>query len=217
MSALVPRSRSGPPSEAVLGRRDLLSAAVVAVAITGFSGWVLMSLPLQAAGILVAASWLAFAGWLRTTYVHPVRSRKVIATYLCAVAFQLVHMSEEYLGGFPHEIVDLFDSPRPWSEEAFLLTFVFGFGALWCLGAAGALYRIRIANYILWFYAVGAGLLNAISHFVFPMIRGGYFPGVYTAAGHLVLSLLLIRFLVQEAAQLKTASVAEPAQKSADR
>jgi hypothetical protein len=27
-----------------------------------------------------------------------------------------------------------------------LLTFVFGFGALWCLAVAGALYQIKIAN-----------------------------------------------------------------------
>jgi hypothetical protein len=182
---------------------ERISAAIVAVVITGFSAWVLMTLPLQAAFILVAAAWVAFAAWVKTTYAHPVRSRKVLATFLCAVAFQLIHMSEEYVGGFPHEIVDLFNSPRPWSERAFLLTFVFGFGALWCLAAAGALYQIRIANYMLWFYALGAGLLNAISHFVFPIIKGGYFPGVYTAAGHLVMSALLIRFMLQETARLK--------------
>jgi hypothetical protein len=185
---------------------ERVSAGVVAVAITGFSVWVLMTLPLQAAFILVASAWVAFAAWLKTTYAYPVRSRKVLATFLCAVAFQLVHMSEEYVGGFPHEITDLFDSPRPWSERAFLLTFVFGFGALWCLSAAGVLYQIRIANYMLWFYALGAGLLNAISHFVFPIIKGGYFPGLYTAAGHLIMSALLIRFLLQETARLKAAA-----------
>jgi hypothetical protein len=190
------------PSEAP----ERVSAGVVAVAITGFCAWVLMTLPLQAAFILVASAWVAFAAWLKTTYAYPVRSRKVLATFLCAVAFQLVHMSEEYIGGFPHEITDLFDSPRPWSERAFLLTFVFGFGALWCLAAAGVLYQIRIANYMLWFYALGAGLLNAISHFVFPIIKGGYFPGVYTAAGHLLMSALLIRFLLQETARLKAAA-----------
>ena len=96
---------------------------------------------------------MAYAAWLKTTYAYPVRSRKVLATFLCAVAFQFIHMSEEYVGGFPHEIVDLVDSPRPWSERAFLLTFVFAFGALWCLAAAGVLYQIWIANYMLWFYA----------------------------------------------------------------
>ena len=188
---------------------ERISAAVVAVVITGFSVWVLGTLPLQAAFILVGSAWVAFAAWLKTTYARPVRSRKVLATFLCAVAFQLIHMSEEYVGGFPHEFVDLFNSPRPWSERAFLLTFVFGFGALWCLAAAGVLYQIRIANYMLWFYALGAGLLNAMSHFVFPIIKGGYFPGAYTAAGHLLMSVLLIRFLLQEAARLKAVAAAE--------
>jgi hypothetical protein len=185
---------------------ERVSALVVAVVLVGSSGWAAMTLPLQAAFILVLSAWVAFFAWLRTTYTYPVKSRKVLATFLCAIAFQMIHMSEEYVGGFPHEIVDLFNSPREWSERAFLLTFVFGFGALWCLAAAGALYQIRIANYMMWFYALGAGLINAISHFIFPIIKGGYFPGLYTATGHLVMSALLIRFLIQEAAQLKSAS-----------
>ena len=187
-------------------RPERISATVVAVTITGFSAWVLATLPLQAAAILVAAAWVAFAAWLATNYAYPVRSRKVLAVFLCAVAFQLVHMSEEYVGGFPHEFVDLFGSARPWSERAFLLTFVFGFGALWCLAAAGVLYQIRIANYMLWFYALGAGLLNAVSHFVFPILKGGYFPGLYTAAGHLVMSALLIRYLLTESRRLRAAA-----------
>jgi hypothetical protein len=83
---------------------------------------------------------------------------------------------------------------------------VFGFGALWVLAAAGALYQIRVANYMLWFYALGAGMVNAISHFVFPIIKGGYFPGLYTAGGHLIMSVLVIYFLVQESSQLKAAA-----------
>jgi hypothetical protein len=54
--------------------------------------------------------------------------------------------------------VQLFHSSRPWSERSFLLTFVSGFGALWVLAGAGALYQVRIANFMLWFYALGAGL-----------------------------------------------------------
>ncbi len=142
-------------------------------------------------------------GWIKTTYAHPIQSRKVVAVFLGAVAFQFIHMSEEYTGRFPHEIVALFDSPRDWSEKSFLLTFVFAFGALWVLAAAGALYQIRIANYMLWFYALGAGLINAISHFVFPVIKGGYFPGLYTAGGHLIMSALLIYLLVAESRELK--------------
>jgi hypothetical protein len=184
-------------------RPERVTAAVVALLAIGFSTWVLLTLPIQAGLILTVASVVAWVAWMKTTYAYPIRTRKVIATYLCAIAFQFIHMSEEYLGGFPHEFVELFHSPRQWTEKAFLLTFVFGFGALWVLAAAGALYQIRVANYMLWFYALGAGLINAISHFAFPIIKGGYFPGVYTAAGHLIMSVLLIYFLITESKRLR--------------
>lgn len=204
-SAGAPDAPAGPPAPRPTGdpvpgaaRPERVSAIVVAAVILGFVSWVLLTLPIQPAMILTAAAVLSYVAWLATTYTRPVRSRRVIATYLAAVAFQFIHMAEEYTGAFPHEIVELFDSPRQWSEKSFLLTFVFAFGALWCLAGAGALYQVRIANYMLWFYALGAGLINAISHFVFPIIRGGYFPGLYTAAGHLALSILLIHLLLRE-------------------
>jgi hypothetical protein len=169
MSTTLPRS--GQTAAPVQPKPEKLSAIVMALLVIGFSTWVLMTLPIQPAAILVVAGTLAGVGWVTTGYAYPVRSRKVIATDLCAVAFQFIHMAEEYTGGFPHEIVQLFHSPRAWSERSFLLTFVFGFGALWVLAAAGALYQLRVANFMLWFYALGAGLLNAISHFVFPSSR----------------------------------------------
>lgn len=157
--------------------------------------------------ILGLAGVLGFLAWLFTTYRYPVQSRRVLATYLLAVAFQMIHLSEDYTGNFPHEFVELFDSPREWSERNFLLTFVFFFGVVWGTAAAGALYRFKIANYFIWFYALGAGLVNAISHFVFPILKGGYFPGLYTATGHLLLS-LLIYFLIKEAQLLKAQDAA---------
>ncbi|HZN19787.1 MAG TPA: HXXEE domain-containing protein [Micromonosporaceae bacterium] len=208
MSTTLPRPT--PSSAPVAPRVERVSAVVVGLAVVGFGAWVWATLPRQPAFILTLAAVLAYVGWLATSYTHPVRSRKVIATYLCAVAFQFIHMAEEYTGGFPHEIVELFSSPRDWSERSFLLTFVFAFGALWTLAAAGALYQVRVANYMLWFYALGAGLLNAIAHFVFPVIKGGYFPGLYTAAGHLVMSALLIYFLVEESMRLRRDSAAAP-------
>src|SRR5207302_2076639 len=196
-----PAQRSGPTAiNHAPPRRapERISAVAMGLVVIGFSAWALTTLPIQAAFILTFSGVLAWLAWIRTTYAYPVRSRRVIAAYLCAVGFQLINMSEEYVGGFPHEIVELFNSPRDWTERSFLLTFVFGFGALWVLAAAGSLYQIRIANFMLWFYALGAGLINAVSHFVFPVLKGGYFPGLYTAAGHLMLSVLLIVFLVQE-------------------
>ena len=63
---------------------------------------------------------------------------------------------------------------------------------------------------MLWFYALGAGLINAVSHFVFPILKGGYFPGLYTAGGHLILSALLIVFLLQESRRLKRLGGGQP-------
>ncbi|MBW6435905.1 HXXEE domain-containing protein [Actinoplanes hulinensis] len=192
-------------------RPELFSATVMAVLGVAFCSWALLTLPLQGAAVLVLATLLGWSGWIAFSYTRPVRSRRVIAVYLCAVGFQLIHMAEEYTGGFPHEIVELFDSPRDWPENEFLLVFVFGFGALYFFAGAGALYRIRVANFFLWWYALGAGLLNGIAHFVFPIIAGGYFPGLYTATGHLLMSGLLIYLLVKESRDLKAADQREPA------
>jgi hypothetical protein len=181
-------------------RRARQTAVALVVIIIASLTWGLLTLPWQAMIILGVASIVAFFAWLNTSYRYPVRSKRVVAAYLVAVAFQFIHMSEEYAGHFPHEFVLLFHTNHDWTEKSFLLTFVFGFGALWLLAGAGALYRIRIANYFLWFYALGAGLINAISHFVFPIINGWhYFPGVYTAAGHLFFSALVLRFLLLDA------------------
>ena len=53
-------------------------------------------------------------------------------------------------------------------------------------------------NYFAWYYALGAGLINAIAHFTFPILAGGYFPGLYTAPIHLVRSIILIWELLRE-------------------
>jgi hypothetical protein len=37
---------------------------------------------------------------------------------------------------------------------------------------------------------------------VFPIIKGEYFPGLYTAGGHLIMSVLLIYLLVDESRRL---------------
>jgi hypothetical protein len=190
-------------------RPEPYSAIVMAILAAAFCAWALLTLPLQGAAILVLASVLGWSGWMTFSYARPVRSRKVVAVYLCAVGFQLIHMAEEYTGGFPHEIVELFNSPRDWPEREFLLVFVFVFGALYFFAGAGALYRIRVANFFLWWYALGAGLLNGIAHFVFPILKGGYFPGLYTAAGHLVMSGLLIYVLIEEERRLKAAEQEE--------
>ncbi|WP_407563938.1 HXXEE domain-containing protein [Streptomyces sp. 184] len=192
-------------------RTERVSAVVAALVMTGFCVTLVVVWPWQGAIPPIVAAVVAYVAWLKTNYAHPVRSRRVIAAYLCAVAFQLIHMSEEYLAGFPHDFADLFDTSQDWTEKSFLLAAVFYMSAVLCLAGAGALYQIRVANYALWFYALGLGLVNAIAHFVLPFLEGGYFPGLYTAFGHFVMSVLLIYFLVQESRRLKAEAATGPA------
>ena len=162
----------------------------------------LIQLPIQGVVILGGAAIAAYIAWLLTTYKNPVQSRRVIHIYLLAVALQTIHLGEEYLGGFGPRITDLFNSDIFWSQSKFLVPFVFVGVPLWILAALAMSYKIPIVNalgnYMAWFYALGAGLINAIAHFIFPILSGGYFPGLYTAPLHLIMSLILIRALLVE-------------------
>jgi hypothetical protein len=180
----------------------VLSLIFVGAAVTAFIVIGSVYLPFQAMVILGGAALVSLVGWLLTSYHYPVQSKRVIALYLLAVSVQIIHLSEEYAFGFPIEFSALFGG-KDWSLHSFLMTFVFGFGFVWVASAAGMLYQVRIANYFVWFYALGAGLINAIAHFIFPILAGGYFPGLYTAPVHLVLSIVLIWALVLETKDLK--------------
>lgn len=191
-------------------RIDEKAAWLIGPAILALTAWAALTLPIPAVGILGGSATVAFVAWLRTGYRRPTRSRAVVAAYLTAVSFQIIHLSEEWNGDFPHEFVDLVGSSRDWSLDGFLTIFVFAAGAIWVLAGAGALYGLRSANYFLWFYALGAGLINAVAHFAFPLFSGGYFPGLITAPGHLLLSAFLIRMLVLEDRRLRHEQAEEP-------
>ena len=175
---------------------------VLVLAIATIAGW-LLYLPVQGVIILGSALILGFIGWRLTTYNNPVESRNVINLYLLAVALQTVHLGEEVLTGFaPRFSEELVHDPGTWTETEFLATFVSAFVPLWILAAIALSSKIPIVNalgnYFAWFYALGAGLTNAIAHFVFPVVVGGYFPGLYTAPLHLIMSVILIAALIRE-------------------
>ncbi len=181
----------------------VISGILVLVILAGtIVGW-LTYLPVQGVIILGVAGVLAFIGWRLTTYNNPVESRNVINLYLLAVAIQTIHLGEEVLGKFaPRFSQEFANNPGTWTETEFLATFVFAFVPLWILAALAMSYKVpivnAIGNYFAWFYALGAGLTNAIAHFVFPIISGGYFPGLYTAPFHLIMSVILIWALLKE-------------------
>ncbi len=166
-------------------------------------------IPTQGLFILGLAAVVAYVGWLLTSFRNPIESQQVVYVYLLAVSVQVIHLGEEYLFGFAPRFSSLFNTNIIWSERSFLSVFVFGFVPLWILAALAMLSRIPIlrdfGNYFAWFYALGAGLINAIAHFVFPILAGGYYPGLYTAPLHLIMSIFVIYVLLKETKRVQNA------------
>lgn len=198
---------TGPVPGTGLDAERLAPALILPLLIVGAIALGRAIVPTQGLVILGGAAAVAYLAWLLTGFRHPIESRGVVHLYLVAVTVQVVHLGEEYLYGFAPRFSSLFDTSIVWSERSFVGIFVFGFVPLWILAALAVLYRVPVlqgfGNYFVWFYALGAGLINAVAHFVFPLLAGGYFPGLYTAFVHLILSVALIAVLVRETRALR--------------
>lgn len=173
------------------------SIALAAMAAMGFLTIIALMWPLETLWITGPALIIPFFVWLLTSYKYPVESKGVVAIYMFALAVQMIHMGEEYLAGFHSAFQHLFDT-EVWTERQFMLVAVFIGMVLYLAGGGGMLLGSRTANYLVWFYALGLGLSNAVAHFVLSVVEGGYFPGIYTAPLHLVMSIWLVYALVKE-------------------
>jgi hypothetical protein len=119
--------------------------------------------------------------WLHTTYRKPLEGNGLVLYFLNALLLH-VHVSEEYVSGFPERFGSLFALSR-FDATRFLVVFSFAGGALWLAAGIGLLYRRPLANFFAVFLFVSAGLGEAV-HYLFPLLEGGryhYFPGMGTA------------------------------------
>ena len=175
------------PSQAII-------VAVVAIALLGVTfvkaGWPPFI-------IFTVAALIAYIAWLLTTYKRPADPRVLLPLYLLALAGQVVHTTEEYLADFPGAFAALFEIANPVGRDFFAVAIMGGFAAVWVLTAFGLLYRNPFANFLLWFFVIGPGLVNGIAHFAFPFIvEANYFPGLITVALPTIASVVLMRRLV---------------------
>ncbi len=152
----------------------------IAIAITIFVFLLFSRIGPAFALIVGGSAIIAFFVWLLTTYRYPVDGRKVLPLYVLAVAMQFIHMTEEFVAGFPQQFSAL--TGADFSPDKFVLIAVLGFGAVYMLAGFGLVRQNPIANYVLWFFLIGpAGLVNTIAHFTFPLLIGHpYFPGLIT-------------------------------------
>ncbi len=142
--------------------------------------------------IIGGSAVLAYVAWLFTTYKKPADPAAVLPLYLLVVAFELIHMSEESMTDFPGEFGRLFGENFSVFGPMVLL-----FGGIWVLAGFGLIHKNPVANFFVWFVAIGPGVANGVAHFIFPVLAGTlYFPGLITVIFPFAASILLIRKLL---------------------
>lgn len=142
--------------------------------------------------IIGGSALLGFLAWLFTTYKRPADPQKVLPLYLLLVGLELIHMSEEAVMDFAGEFGRLFGDDFSIFQPMVLL-----FSGIWVLAGFGLIYRNPVANFFVWFVAIGPGVVNGIAHVLFPLLDGSlYFPGLITVVFPFAASLVLIKQLL---------------------
>lgn len=179
-----------------MGMPRIWNAIVVALFIVAVIWAGLVNMGLAYVVIVGGSAGIAYFAWLLTTYRKPVDPEKVLPLYLLVVATEMIHMTEEVVAGFSEDFSHLFHVAI--TGQVFAASFLI-VSAIGVLAAIGLLYRNPTANYFVWFFAVGPGIVNGIAHFVFPIMAGTfYFPGLITVLMPFIVSVILIIRLVTE-------------------
>jgi hypothetical protein len=168
--------------------------------------------------IIGGAAVISYIVWLLTTHKTPADPTRVLVPYLLAVGAQLIHETEEYLAGFPSQFSALFHLPA-FTEQFFVVTFLLIFSVIWILAGVGLLYKHPIANFLVWFFVIGPGLVNGIAHFIFPFLAHRvYFPGIITVllptAASIVVIWQLLRLFVSQRQQARRVDEKQPDEQS---
>lgn len=170
---------------------------IVAIFMAALLGATLIYAGLPPFVIFTTAAVIAYVAWLLTTYKRPADPQRVLPLYLLALAFQIIHTTEEYLADFPAELAELFRIAEPANRNVFAVAIMGGAATMWVLTGFGLLCRNPFANYLLWFFVIGPGLVNSVAHLAFPIIaRTVYFPGLITVLLPTIVSILVIRRLL---------------------
>ncbi|MCC2321124.1 hypothetical protein [Cellulomonas xiejunii] len=117
---------------------------------------------------------------------------RALPVYAVALGWQLLHFAEEFQTGFWHRFPALYGG-APYEPATFVW---FNMASYVLFGAATAVAVGRGRGAVLMpslFFVVYGTLGNAITHLVWAVMVGGYFPGLVTACGYLVIGPVLLR------------------------
>ena len=154
--------------------------------------WVVMGLAVTPLALGMLASYPLYR---RTFARHMPSPARVVPLYLGAVAWQLLHFTEELTHDFHVRYPTLIGSP-PWSDARFV-GFNLAFYALFLVSAVAIWRRVAGPTCFGCFFIV-AMLLNGVGHVGLSIAAGGYFPGLATAPVGFAIGVVLLRRLLHE-------------------
>ncbi len=148
---------------------------------------------------------IAYFVWLVTAWQRPIDPSTVTLPYLALIAMELVHMGEEQLTDFTGSLRRIFSIPHSFNlvmHAVLLMGVVNAVALLAALGIRSSKAVVRqVAGYIMWFYVIGPGMVNAVAHVTFPFVAHTlYFSGLITVILPTVAgTVTLIRLLQSDA------------------
>ncbi len=152
--------------------------------------------------IIGGSAVLAFFVWLATAWQRPIDPKLITVPYAVLIAMELLHMAEEQLTDFPGSLARIFVIPHTFnllSHAVLLMGLVNILALLAGVGIRSSNPIVRqIAAFIVWFYVIGPGMVNAIAHVIFPFLaHSWYFSGLITVVFPTVAGLVTLARLVE--------------------
>jgi hypothetical protein len=146
----------------------------------------------------IPAMVVAFVCYLRTSYREMPKVERLLPIYLVALAIQFLHFTEEYIYGFQFRVVEIMAGMPPFDPNVFLAFNMIAY-CLFLLAGLGMYRGMKFPMIIVWFFAIGGVLGNAIWHPLLALRVGGYFPGLYTSLAYWIVGPILLRRLWRRA------------------
>lgn len=152
--------------------------------------------------VIGGAAVIAYGVWLATAYRRPIDPSRVTLPFLTLVAMELIHMAEEQVTDFPGSLAHMFHIPASFDLvlHATLLMGAVNAAALLALLAIRSRHVVvrQIGGYIMWFYVIGSGMVNAVAHVTFPFIaHSWYFSGLITVALPTIAGIVTLKRLLE--------------------
>lgn len=135
--------------------------------------------------VIGGSAIVAYVVWFFTAWRRPIDPDAVSTPYFVLIAMELIHMCEEQITDFPGSLREIFNIPPTFdrlSHAVLLMGIVNALAVLAGLGLRSKNVGVRlVSSFIVWFYVIGPGMVNAVAHVVFPIIaHRWYFSGLVT-------------------------------------